>query len=66
MIFALPDKIVSHAISRDWRAVALTAILAGTEEVEDITHHAPTGIFTGPLEDISRRFTQPAVVLINL
>jgi hypothetical protein len=30
------------------------------------THQAPTGIFTGPLEDKSKRLIQPAVVLMNL
>ena len=30
------------------------------------THQAPTGILTGPLEDISKRLIHPAVVLMNL
>jgi len=30
------------------------------------TYQAPTGIFTGPLEDIRRRLIHPAVVLMNL
>jgi hypothetical protein len=29
-------------------------------------YHAPTGIFTGPLDDRRRRLIHPAVVLINL
>jgi hypothetical protein len=32
----------------------------------DYTHHAPTGILTGPLEESKSKLTQPAVVLMNL
>ena len=50
MTFALPLKIVSQAISTDWRAVA----------------HAPTGILIGPDDDSKSKLTQPATVLMNL
>jgi hypothetical protein len=32
----------------------------------EVTHQAPTGIFTGPLEDKRRRLIHPAVVLMKL
>ena len=50
MTFAFPLKIVSTAISTDWRAVA----------------QAPTGILIGPLDESKRRLTHPATVLMKL
>jgi len=31
-----------------------------------LAYQAPTGILTGPLDDIRSKLTQPAVVLMNL
>jgi hypothetical protein len=50
MTLALPVRIVSQAISVDWRAVA----------------QAPTGILMGPLEERRSKLTHPATVLMNL
>lgn len=50
MTLALPVRIVSQAISVDWRAVA----------------QAPTGILMGPLDERRSKLTQPATVLMNL
>lgn len=67
MTLALPESNVSHAISTDCNAVALTNdISMRAVQLQTVTNQAPTGILMGPLEDNSKRLTQPATVLMKL
>jgi hypothetical protein len=42
MTFAFPDKIVSHAISRDWRAVALAGVKYMKKRMDGWKKHEPS------------------------
>jgi hypothetical protein len=69
MTLAFPDRIESQAISKDWSAVALKQkriIECSISQRMKYTYQAPTGIFTGPLDDIKSKLIQPAVVFMNL
>jgi hypothetical protein len=68
MTLALSDSMVSHAISRDCKAVVLAVrqISLCSTSCYHHTYPAPTGILTGPLDDKSNKLTQPTAVLMKL
>ena len=67
MTLALPDRMVSQAISTDCSAVALKMCQLKGKSMKGLqTYQAPTGILTGPDDDKRSKLIQPAVVLMKL